>query len=235
VPGDAVGDASVTPRGQGDRVGTLTSTPRPLRGAIVAVDPASPLSRVVVFQYNPDEVTRSLEPAGDAGAAGSGGGRRAWGAPTESISMTVELDATDQLDAGDPVAGSMGIAPSLAVLEMLLHPSSARVITNTALLMAGTIEILPIDLPMTVLAWGPGRVLPVSITGLSITEQAFTTALYPSRASVEISADVLTYDDLSVTDIGYGLYVAHLVAKEVMASAAVLSGAAATVADTVVG
>jgi hypothetical protein len=225
----------VTRRGEGDRVGTLTSTPRPLRGAIVAVDPVSPLSRAVVFQYNPDEVSRALEPAGEAGASGSSGGRRAWGAPKESISMTVELDATDQLDAADPVAGAMGIAPQLAVLEMLMHPSSLRVITNTALLAAGTIEILPIELPMTVLAFGPGRVLPVTITGLSITEQAFTSTLHPLRASVEISADVLTYDDMSVTDVGYGLYLAHLVAKEVMATTAVVAGAAGAVADVLAG
>jgi hypothetical protein len=221
----------VTPYDQGDRVGTLTGTPRTLRGAIVAVDPVSPLSRAVVFQYNPDEVSRTLEPTGETSASGSSGGRRTWGAPKESISMTVELDATDQLDAADAVAGQVGIAPQLSVLEMLLHPSSLRVITNSALLMAGTIEILPIELPMTVLAFGPGRVLPVTITGLSITEQAFTPSLHPLRASIEISADVLTYDDLSVTDVGYGLYLAHVVAKEVMATTAVVAGAAGAVAD----
>jgi hypothetical protein len=214
-------------------VGTLTSSPRVLRGAIVAVDPASPLSRIVVFQYNPDEVSRTLAPAGDGG--GSSNARRAWGAPKESVSLTVELDATDQMDAGDPVAGAMGIAPQLSVLEMLLHPSSARVIANTALLMAGTIEILPLELPLTVLVWGPGRVLPVTITNLAITEQAFTAALTPMRATVEISADVLTYDDLSVTDVGYGLYVAHLVAKEVMATAAVVAGGVTSIADAVGG
>lgn len=37
-------------------MGTLSSSPRTLRGAIVAVDPKSPLSRIVIFQYNPDEV-----------------------------------------------------------------------------------------------------------------------------------------------------------------------------------
>jgi hypothetical protein len=214
-------------------VGTLTSSPRVLRGAIVAVDPASPLSRIVVFQYNPDEVSRTLAPAGDGG--GSSNARRAWGAPKESVSLTVELDATDQMDAGDPVAGAMGIAPQLSVLEMLLHPSSARVIANSALMMAGTIEILPLELPLTVLVWGPGRVLPVTITNLGITEQAFTAALTPMRATVEISADVLTYDDLSVTDVGYGLYVAHLVAKEVMATAAVVVGGVTSIADAVGG
>jgi hypothetical protein len=215
-------------------VGTLTSSPRVLRGAIVAVDPASPLSRIVVFQYNPDEVSRTLAPAGD-GAGGSSNARRAWGAPKESVSLTVELDATDQLDAADPMAGALGIAPQLSVLEMLLHPSSAHVIANTALLMAGTIEILPLELPLTVLVWGPGRVLPVKITNLGITEQAFTAALMPMRATVEISADVLTYDDLSVTDVGYGLYVAHLVAKEVMATAAVIAGGVTSVAGAVGG
>ncbi len=213
-------------------MGTLTSSPRVLRGAIVAVDPASPLSRIVVFQYNPDEVSRTLAPAGDGGSSNA---RRAWGAPKESVSLTVELDATDQMDAGDPVAGAMGIAPQLSVLEMLLHPSSARVIANTALLAAGTIEILPLELPLTVLVWGPGRVLPVTITNLGITEQAFTPALSPMRATVEISADVLTYDDLSVADVGYGLYVAHLVAKEVMATAAVVAGGVTSVADAVGG
>lgn len=211
-------------------MGTLTSSPRVVRGAIVAVDPASPLSRIVVFQYNPDEVSRTLAPAGDGGDA-----RRAWGAPKESVSLTVELDATDQMGAGDPVAGAMGIAPQLSVLEMLLHPSSAHVIANTALLLAGTIEILPLELPLTVLVWGPGRVLPVKITNLGITEQAFTAGLMPMRATVEISADVLTYDDLSVTDVGYGLYVAHLVAKEVMATAAVVAGGVTSIADAVGG
>lgn len=217
-------------------MGTLTSTPRALRGAIVAVDPVSPVSRTVVFQYNPDEFSRTLEPAGDGGGGGSGSSsRRAWGAPKESLSLTVELDATDQLDAGDPVAGAMGIAPQLATLEMLLHPSSVRVITNSALLLAGTIEILPIELPLTVLAWGPGRVLPIKITSLGITEQAFTAGLHPMRASVDISADVLTYDDLSVTDVGYGLYLAHLVAKEVMASAAAVAAVGTAAADLVGG
>jgi hypothetical protein len=212
-------------------VGTLESSPRPLRGAIVAVDPKGPLSRIVIFQYNPDEVRRSLEPAG--GAGGGSDVNRAWGAPSESITMTVELDASDQLAEGDPLAGTVGILPQLSVLEMLLHPGSVQVIANTVLLAAGTIEILPIELPMAVLVWGPGRVLPVKLTGLTINEQAFNPGLAPVRASVEIGAKVLTYDDLSVTDIGYGLYVAHVVAKEALAVIGGVAGAGAAISDLV--
>jgi hypothetical protein len=86
---------------------------------------------------------------------------------------------------------------------------------------------------MAVLVWGPGRVLPVKITGLTINEQAFNPGLAPLRASVEIGAKVLTYDDLSVTDIGYGLYLAHVVAKEVLAVAGGVAGAGAAISDLV--
>ena len=47
---------------------------------------------------------------------------------------------------------------------MLLHPDSIAVIANTVLLAAGTIEILPIELPLAVLVWGPARVVPVKLT-----------------------------------------------------------------------
>ncbi|MFG2109337.1 hypothetical protein [Micromonospora chersina] len=110
--------------------------------------------------------------------------------------MTVDVDAADQLETGDPVAATVGVLPQLSVLEMLLHPGSVRVIANSVLLAAGTIEILPVELPMVVLVWGPARVVPVRITQLGVTEQAFNPALSTIRATVDVSAQVLTYDDL---------------------------------------
>lgn len=214
-------------------MGSFPGSPRTLRGAIVAVEPRNPLSRIVLFGYNPDEVSRSLKPRG-AGAGqqvGPGDANRIWGAPVETISMTVEVDATDQLEAGDPVAAASGIAPQLSALEMLLYPSSSLVIANTALLLAGTIEILPPEGPLTVLVWGPGRAVPVHIDGLEITEQAFSPTLVPTRASVQISATVLTYDDLLVTSPGYALFLVHQVLKEALAVVGGVSGAMNAVAD----
>ena len=214
-------------------MGSFPGSPRTLRGAVVAVDPASPLSRLVVFQYNPDQVTRTLQPRGaPAGqAVGPADAHRLWGAPVETFTMTVEIDATDQLETGDPVAATAGIAPQLSALEMLLYPSSALVIANTALLLAGTIEILPPEGPLTVLVWGPGRAVPVRLESLTITEQAFDQALFPTRAAVQLSAQVLSYNDLPVTDPGYALFFVHQVAKEAMAT---LAGVAA-VASAAVG
>ena len=214
-------------------MGSFPGSPRTLRGAIVAVEPRNPLSRIVSFGYNPDEVGRSLKPRG-AGAGqqvGPGDAHRIWGAPVETISMTVEVDATDQLEAGDPVAAVSGIAPQLSALEMLLYPSSSLVIANTALLLAGTIEILPPEGPLTVLVWGPGRAVPVHIDSLDITEQAFAPSLVPIRASVAISATVLTYNDLPVTDPGYALFLVHQVLKETLAVVGGVSGALNAVAD----
>jgi hypothetical protein len=213
---------------------SFPGSPRTLRGAIVAVDPRSPLSRIVIFQYNPDQMVRTVRPraAPSGQATGTADAHRIWGAPTESISMTVEIDATDQLESGDPVAATTGIAPQLSALEMLLYPSSSLVIANTALLLAGTIEILPPEGPLTVLVWGPGRAVPVRLESLTITEQAFDPALFPIRASAALAVRVLTYSDLPATDPGYALFLVHQVLKEAMATVAGVTGAISAVTDT---
>ncbi len=212
---------------------SFPGSPRILRGAIVAVDPVSPLSRMVVFQYNPDQVTRTLRPRAASAEQGAGpaDAHRVWGAPVETIGMTVEVDATDQLANGDPIAATTGIAPQLSVLEMLLYPSSFTVVANAALLLAGTIEVLPPEGPLTVLVWGPGRAVPVRVESLTVTEQAFDPALFPTRASVELSAQVLSYNDLPPGDPGYALFLVHQVLKETLATVAGVSGALSAVAD----
>jgi hypothetical protein len=65
-------------------MGSFPCSPRTLRGAILAVDRRSPLSRIVLFGYNPAEVSRSLKPRG-AGAGqqvGPGDAHRIWGRPS---------------------------------------------------------------------------------------------------------------------------------------------------------
>ncbi len=210
-------------------MGSFPGTPRTLPGAIIAVDPLSPLSRIVLFQYNPDEVTRTVRPRGSSGGGGSSDAHRIWGAPTENISMTVEFDATDGLETGDPLAMTLGVAGQLAALEMLLYPSSVSVIKNTALLLAGTLEILPPEGPLVVLIWGPGRAVPVKLDSLTIREQAFNTALTPIRASVDVTLEVLSYGDLSPTDPGFALFLVHQVVKETMATVAGVAAIASTV------
>ena len=151
-------------------------SPRLLKGAIVGLDPLNPLASVVIFQYNPDTLTRTVQ----ARAAGGGGGDtsqsealRLKGPPEETIRLDVEVDAADQLERADAIAGQFGVAPALASLEMLLYPKSALVIANEVLAALGIIEVIPPEAPLTLFVWGLKRVLPVRLTELSITEDAF--------------------------------------------------------------
>ncbi len=205
----------------------------------MAVDPLSPLSRIVIFQYNPDTVTRSLRPRASGGAAGAGGSgasadvRRIWGAPQETITLTVELDATDGLEAGDPLVVALGVLPQVSALEMLLYPSVAQVVINSGLLLAGTIEVLPPEAPLTVLSLGPGKVVPVALESVTVTEQAHDVNLTPIRAAVELSLRVLTYSDLPVSDPGAAMFLVHQVLKEATASIAGVAGAAGALSASI--
>jgi len=210
-------------------------SPRALRGALVGIDPLSPLASIVIFQYNPDEMTRNLQArmAGDGVWTGNARNEalRLSGAPIETITLNVEIDATDQLEGADPVAETLGIYPQLSSLEMLLYPKSALVIANTLLAISGTIELVPPEAPLTLLIWGIKRVVPVRLTQLSIAEQAYDTGLNPIRARVTLGLRVLSYSDLSVTNPGYYVFLAHQVTKEVMATI----GGATAIATTGVG
>ena len=198
---------------------TFPNSPRVLRGAIIGVDMFNPVASVVVFQYNPDTLTRTLQ-AQTAGAEGADRSEalRLRGAPIEEIKLDVEIDATDQLEKVDPVATSLGVYPQLSALEMLLYPKSALVIANTILLAVGTIEIIPPAAPLTLFVWGPKRVLPVRLTQFTITEEAHDVNLNPTRAKVGLGMRVLSYNDLSITNPGYALFLAHQVVKETMAT-----------------
>lgn len=196
----------------------LSTTPRLVKGAIIGVDIFNPIASVIVFQYNPEKVTRTLQAQG----SGEGGARaeamRLKGAPIETIKMDVEIDATDQLEKGDGQTASLGIYPQLSALEMLVYPKSRLVIANTVLMALGTLEILPPIGPFTVLVWGLKRVVPVKVNEFSITEELHDDRLNPIQAKVSLGLRVLSYNDLSLTNPGYYLFLAHQVTKEVMAT-----------------
>lgn len=192
-------------------------SPRLLKGALIAVDPLSPVPNAVAFQYNPDTLTRKLEARAVSQEGDRGEALRLTGAPKETITLTIEIDAADQLEQGDPVTVANGLHPTLAALETMLYPSSASVIVNDVLSLVGTIEVIPLDGPMTLFVWGPTRVLPVRLTSFSITEEAYDPQLNPIRAKVELSLTVLSYQDLSPLSPGYALFLTHHIAKEALA------------------
>lgn len=208
---------------------TFPGSPRLLKGAIVGVDLFNPLASVILFQYNPDRLTRSVQhqSAARAQTPGAAPNRneilRLKGPPNETISLEIEVDAADQLEEADPIATTLGVHPTLASLEMLLYPKAALMIANEILAEFGVIEVIAPEAPLTLFVWGIKRVLPVRITGFTINELFFDTDLNPIRATVGLSMQVLNYQDLGLASVGGALFMAHQVSKEVIATIGGLS------------
>lgn len=199
-------------------------SPKLLRGGLVLLDPVSGnLLRIIGLQYNPDTMTRSLQVKG---AGGEGGDRsealRLKGPPVETIKLEAEIDATDALETAQSQAQatSLGLHPQIAAIEALVHPSSGSLFANNATAASGSLEIAPAEAPLTVFVFGPNRIVPVRITELSITEEAFDTSLNPTRAKISLGLRVLSVDDISFDSKGGGLFMGYLQAKERLAAQA---------------
>ena len=192
-------------------------SPKLLKGALVAYQLPELLPTIVVFQYNPSEVTRSVQ-ARTASGGGRGDAQQTDGPPSESISLTVEIDAADQLETDNSIAVAVGLHPALAALESLMYPAFPTVVANQTLATIGSAAILSEPVPLSLLIWGATRILPVRVGSLSITEQEFDPQLNPIRASAQINLTVLTYRDLQLTNPGYWVYMASFAQKEVMSA-----------------
>jgi hypothetical protein len=192
-------------------------SPKILKGALVAYQLPDLQPNVIIFQYNPEHLTRSLQ-ARTATGGGRGDSQRTDGPPDETITLSVEIDAADQLERQDAVATSVGLHPVIAALELLMYPSFPMVVFNQVLANAGSVVILSEPAPMALFIWGPARVLPVRVASVSITEQAFDPLLNPILAKADLSLKVLTYRDLDLTNPGYWVYMAAFNQKEVMAA-----------------
>lgn len=199
---------------------TFPGSPRLVKGGVVLVDPSSGrVLRVISLQYNPDTLTRSLQVKG---VAAEGGDRsealRLKGPPVETYKLEAELDATDALAAGEPGAVARGLHAELAVLELLVYPSTAQLRQLDAQASAGVLEVAPMETPLTLFIWSQHRIVPVRITEMSVTEEAFDSQLNPIRAKVSLGLRVLSVDDLGFRHRGGSLFMVYQGQKEQLAA-----------------
>jgi hypothetical protein len=179
---------------------TLTTSLK--KGGIVLLDPTNgSLQRIIVFQYNPDTLTRTLkiEEVEDS-KNGRARALKLKGPPVETFKVDVEIDATakpDFLDRSSEVA-KIGIFPDLYSLETIVYPKAADLQEKKSKANSGKIEIAPTDAPITLFVWGENRIMPVKITDMTVTEEAFDPDLNPIRAKVSLGMKVL-----SVSDVGF--------------------------------
>jgi hypothetical protein len=204
-----------------------------LRGAFIEFMPTFliPLPNIVIFQFNPEQMTHAwtqpvaATPAAPAGGQGAAGGAPAVtnplavkGVPGESFSFTLIMDSNDTIADGaatTPLAQISGVYSRLAALEMLQYPTgafdggllgqvSASVSAGGAGVSlggsAGGVDrsVPQSQVPTVLFVWGPGRIVPVRITNLSIVEKLYDPVLLnPTHAEATVGIRVLTPEELA--------------------------------------
>ncbi len=204
----------------GITITTFPGSPRLIKGGIVLIDAeTSAVQRIITLQYNSDSLSRTLQVQG----IGEGGDRsealRLRGPPVETIKLDAEIDAADQLEFPDqnPISIQYGIHPQLAALETIVYPASSSLFENNRMAQSGTLEIAPMQAPLTLFIWSKNRILPVRLTEFSITEEAFDPALNPIRAKISLGMRVLNINDLGFNNKGGSLFMAYHQHKERLA------------------
>ncbi|MDQ3279909.1 MAG: hypothetical protein M3Q69_00685 [Acidobacteriota bacterium] len=201
---------------------SFPQSPRVVHGGLVLLDPlTATVQRVIALQYNPDTLTRSLQ-VQTIGEGDKTEALRMKAPPVETIKLEADLDATDQLEFPDSNRGVVesGIQAQLAALETIVYPTVAQLQTNNNLARQGTLEIVPMEGPLVLFVWSRYRIVPVRITELSVTEEAFDPKLNPIRARVSLGLRVLNVNDVGFDHKGGSLYLMYQQQKERFAAAA---------------
>lgn len=179
-----------------------------LRGALIeyATDFLGPIPNVVIFQFNPESLTRNIEIPPRPTGSGNRETSQAGEVPVERISLTAYFSAADQLSKNEPLARLYGVGHRLAALEKMVRPSGegggvvGELLDAVGDALGGSSEAeatQPIpreQYPRVLFIWGQTRVMPVIIDSMSITEQEYDHLLNPVRAEVSIGLAALTID-----------------------------------------
>jgi hypothetical protein len=202
-----------------------------LRGALIeyGTDLIGPVPNVVVFQFNPESLSRALQvPARPTGATQretTQAGEKTF----ERITLKAHFSAANMLEENNPLARLFGIGPQLAALEKMVLPSSKIAgavkaaidkISNAVAPAGPHAQPIPREkYPRILFIWGLARVLPVTIDSMSISEQEFDFLLNPIRAEVDITLSVIAIDQCSDDVLAKGALAYTTIAKEGMAMA----------------
>jgi len=184
----------------------------PLRGILLEYGGAllGPIPNLVVFQFNPEQMTRTLTIPGrraapeGAGAQPQRESHATSAPPAESFSVTAHFSAADDLGDGGAVSvipRLFGVGPQLAALEKMVYPPQTTGLIGAAIDAVGAAlssggSSAPTTprprerVPSILFIWGPSRVLPVSITSMTITEKKYDVLLNPVQAEVQIGLEV---------------------------------------------
>ena len=206
-----------------------------LRGALVeyGADLIGPIPNIVIFQFNPETLTRTLRIPDRPREANARERTQAGEDTWESIALKAHFSAADLLAEDKALARLFGIGPQLAALEQMAHPTG-----RLEGLIGGAIDAIgdalgfggdgggdpaqPIPrqaLPRLLFIWGLTRVLPVTLESMRITEQEYDFLLNPLRAEVDLELTVTPPEACSDDWLAKGAMEYTTIAKEAQAVA----------------
>lgn len=187
----------------------------PMRGALIEYSGQflGPIPNIVVFQFNPETLSRTITIPQSTTANNSAANRPRREVSTteapavESFTLTAQFSAADDLGAGGAIGEvprRYGVGPQLAALEKMVYPVTQRsgvdsvaidAVGSTVSSRAGAAATRPVppqQVPRLLFIWGPMRVLPVRITSMAINEKQYDVLLNPIEAEVQIGLSVVS-------------------------------------------
>jgi len=188
-----------------------------VRGALIEYksDFLGPVPNIVIFQFNPESLSRTINIPSRSVSQSSGTKPRensqAGDLPYERISLTAYFSAADRLNIALPTAVAFGVGSQLAALEKMVHPTEDTAgnggnggagtgdAVGNAVAAAGSAKPATQPTPRRkypniLFIWGASRVLPVLIDSMSINEKQFDARLNPIEAEVSLGLSVMTAD-----------------------------------------
>ncbi len=162
---------------------------------------------VLVFDFNPETVSRSRSISITTGSTPATRGGYDFALPTEtsrvaqgvsvepeSFDLNILIDATDRMEKGDPIAATFGIEPELDTLRSMVEPKvqgpgGLQMLASLGL-GGGRAFDRAESASVILFVWGT-HVLPVFLKGIDVEETLHLPSLVPYRAGVRLSMQVI--------------------------------------------
>lgn len=204
---------------------------RMMRGALIEYgsDFLGPIPNVVIFQFNPESLTRTIQiPPRNTGTTARETSQ-AGEPPVEKVTVSAVFSAANALNDNNALARQFGVGPQLAALEKMVYPAgklsgligAAIDAIGDAITGGGgdgpTQPIPRQSQPRILFIWGRTRIVPVVIESMTITEQQYDFRLNPVEAQVSIGLAVVPPSQCSDDVIGKGALEFTNIAKEAQA------------------
>lgn len=204
-----------------------------MRGALIEYgsDFMGPIPNVVIFQFNPETLTRTVQIPSRPASATARETTQAGEPSIERITLKASFSAADEFGENKALARLFGVGTRLAALEKMVYPSNDLLAAIGAALggAAGALggggggaprQAIPREkYPRILFIWGVYRVLPVIIESMSITEQQYDFLLNPVQAEVSITLAVNANDRCSDDEVAKGAMLYTNMAKDAQAMA----------------